>query len=157
MTDRPGYTSETDGRADEKPPRSKTLGNAVPPAMGTESRGLVAVAVEYLPRIKVGRLETVEQWRRLVGKIMRAMVRGEIPLESGTKLMWAARVGVDITKVEQEQRTLDELNGRLARLESDDAGRARLAAGDLTDEELQESARRGRLVLESQSGPENEL
>lgn len=80
---------------------------------------VIAAAGEYVKRIPVGRLETVAQWRRLVGRIMRAMLKGDMPLENGTKLIWAARVGADMAKAEQEQRALEELNEKLARLEAD--------------------------------------
>src|SRR6185437_3091882 len=103
-----------DDRPPENPGVVKTLGPRVPPHGGAEAG---AAPGEYVKRIPVGRLETVPQWRRLVGRIMRAMLRGEMPLENGTKLIWAARVGADMAKAEQEQRALEELNAKLARLE----------------------------------------
>lgn len=152
--------SARDDRPGEKPRRAETLDAAVSPPGGATSDGrAIAVPGDYLPRIRVGRLETIAHWRRLVGKIMRAMLKGEMPPEHGTKLIWAARVGADLAKAEQEQRTLDELNGRLARLESGDSRGLAGGADDLTDEELQEIARRGRPALEapSESSAENEL
>lgn len=139
MTDAPRQTPENDHRRAEKPRRAETLDAPIPPHGGAAT---VSAAGEYIKRIRVGRLETVGQWRRLVGRIMRAMLRGEMPLESGTKLIWAARVGSDMAKAEQEQRALEEINAKLTRLETP-ASSGQLA-DDLTDEELEAIARQGR-------------
>lgn len=136
MTDVPTFTPETDDRAVGKPRRVQRLHSLVPPHGGAEA---LPGGGEYIKRIPVGRLETVPQWRRLVGRIMRAMLRAEMSPDIGTKLIWAARVGADMAKAEQEQRALEEINAKLARLEGGDApqllGAPRtLSAGDLSDE-----------------------
>jgi hypothetical protein len=135
MTDGAHSMPESDDRAAEKPRRGQTLRSSVPPhggAVAPLSGG------EYIKRIPVGRLETVPQWRRLVGRIMRAMLRAELSPDVGTKLIWAARVGADMAKAEQEQRALEEINEKLARLEGGEApplpgGLRTLSADDLSE------------------------
>jgi hypothetical protein len=146
-------TPENDDRRAEKPRRAETLDQPLPPHGGAAD---IAAAGEYIKRIPVGRLETVPQWRRLVGRIMRAMLKGDMPIENGTKLIWAARVGADMAKAEQEQRALEELNAKLGRLEGGSNNSRVVAADDLSDGELAEIASRGRPALGAPIEPGSE-
>ena len=77
-----------------------------------------------LPRTRVGRLDAVEHWRREVGRIYRAMRRGDMPPDLGTKLTFVAQVGAKLTEIEEELRqakriaeALEQHHNPLAQLE----------------------------------------
>jgi hypothetical protein len=78
-------------------------------------------AGQVVKPVHVGRLETVTDWRRQVGKIYREMRRGELPHEHGTRLVYVAQIGASLVKIEQELSELQRLREQLARLQGDDA------------------------------------
>jgi hypothetical protein len=64
---------------------------------------------DLMPRIKVGRLETVDEWRKEIGKVYRAMRTGTLRSDEGTKLTYVANVGAQLAKIEQELGAIEEL------------------------------------------------
>ena len=63
----------------QKRPRSPvTITDPTPPGGQAPTEG------ELLPVVKVGRLDTVTDWRRQVGKIFREMRKGTLPADIGT-------------------------------------------------------------------------
>lgn len=66
---------------------------------------------------RVGRLDTVAGWRREIGRVYRAMKRGDIAPSDGTKLAFVADLGARLCKVEQELAELTQLRQHIARLE----------------------------------------
>jgi hypothetical protein len=100
-------------------PRARTnLVTATTPASGI-----------HIPMPKVGRLRTVADWHRQVGKVYRAMRKGFIPKEDGTRLTYVANIGAQLAKYQEEIRELTLLreqleagrSGRLPALEHDAA------------------------------------
>ena len=69
-------------------PRAKTNLVAAP----TSADGV------HIPMPKVGRLRTVADWHRQVGKVYRAMRKGFIPKEDGTRLTYVANIGAQLAK-----------------------------------------------------------
>jgi hypothetical protein len=70
----------------------------------------------------VGRLETVNDWRKQIAKIYREMRRGELPHEQGTRLTYVADIGARLAKVQEELKELQKLREQLARLEASTPG-----------------------------------
>jgi hypothetical protein len=62
---------------------------------------------------RIGRLETVAQWRRQIGKIFKAMGHGKCQKDEGTKLTYVANVGAQLAKVEQELAQVENLARQL--------------------------------------------
>lgn len=58
--------------------------------------------VAFLPRQRVGRLDTVANWRRELSRLYRKMRSGEIPADLGTKLAYVAQVAAKLVQIEQE-------------------------------------------------------
>lgn len=67
--------------------------------------------------VYVGRLDTVNDWRRQIGKIFREMRSGTLPHEAGTRLTYVAQIGAQLAKVEQELRELETLRRQVERLD----------------------------------------
>lgn len=139
---------ENDSRAGEKSRRGATLDTPIPPGEGVASVArALPVTGDYLRRLKIGRLESPRDYRRAMNKCIRAMARGTLPRELGTGLVWALTQAASEARKELEERVFEQLT----RLEADQAAGGRLdhrPADDLTDEELEEIARRGRPALE---------
>ena len=55
-----------------------------------------------MPRQRVGRLDTVANWRRELSRLYRKMRSGEIPADLGTKLAYVAQVAAKLVQIEQE-------------------------------------------------------
>lgn len=72
---------------------------------------------QLMAPVRVGRLETVAQWRREVGRIYRAARRGDLNPSDATKLTFIADVGAKLAKYEQELKELNALREQVARLE----------------------------------------
>jgi len=70
-----------------------------------------------LRRIRVGELNTVDQWRREIGKIYREMRFQKIPTEVGTRLVYVAEIGARLAKMAQELCELEQLRQQLAALQ----------------------------------------
>ena len=57
-----------------------------------------------VPRSRVGRLDTVQCWRKEVGRIYRAMRRGDLDPQDATKLAFVAQIGARLTEAEEQLR-----------------------------------------------------
>ena len=56
----------------------------------------------FMPRQRVGRLDSVANWRRELSRLYRKMRSGEIPADIGTKLAYVAGVAAKLVQIEQE-------------------------------------------------------
>lgn len=93
----------------KKSPRTRTTAAAPTP---TPVTGVVVKPVY------VGRLATVNDWTRQIGKIYREMRKGELAHEDGTRLTYVANIGAQLAKVAQELKELQQLREQLARIEA---------------------------------------
>lgn len=66
-----------------------------------------------LPRTRVGRLDSVMAWRRELGKLYRAMRRGEMPPDLGARLAYVAQVAAKLVQVEEELRAAKQIAAAL--------------------------------------------
>jgi hypothetical protein len=73
---------------------------------------------EVLKRIRVGQLNTVDQWRREIGKIYREMRFQTLRTEIGTRLVYVAEIGARLAKMAEELQSLEELRQQLEQLQS---------------------------------------
>lgn len=73
---------------------------------------------EMLKRIRVGQLETVDQWRREIGKVYREMRFQTIRTEIGTRLVYVAEIGARLAKMKEELNELEALRTQLAQLQN---------------------------------------
>ena len=90
-----------------------------------------------VPRSRVGRLDTVACWRKEVGRIYRAMRRGDLDPQDATKLAFVAQIGARLTEAEEQLReaariaaALEQQRSPIARLEAATAD-AVAVTGDL--------------------------
>jgi hypothetical protein len=79
-------------------------------------------AGESAPSTYVGRLSTVADWHRQVGKIYREMRKHLIPPDLGTKLTYVANVGATLAKFQDELRELQALRAKLEALQGQPGG-----------------------------------
>lgn len=147
MTDGTTSMPGNDQRADEKPRRAETLDATVPPGDGAApvTRAL-PISVDYIRRLKIGRLDSPPDYRRAMNKCIRAMARGILPRELGTGLVWALTQAASEARKELEERAFYAIT-QAAAAEQPDRYRPKLA-DDLSDEELADIARGGRPALE---------
>jgi|GEM_PF-3289707 len=77
--------------------------------------GAASTSIEgvVIPKPKVGRLRTVADWHRQVAKVYRAMRKGFLPKEDGTKLTYVANVGAQLAKYQEEIKELELLRRQL--------------------------------------------
>lgn len=94
-----------------KSSRSRTVAGAPTPTHPHPLTG------ELVRPVYVGRLDTVNDWRRQLGKIYREMRKGELAPEDGTKLAFVANLGAQLAKVEQELKDIRTLQERLAAIQ----------------------------------------
>ncbi len=95
----------------EKVSRPSTIATAPPPATPV-------VVGEVVPRpVYVGKLESVSDWRRQLGKIYREMRRGELRPEDGTKLAFVANLGAQLSRLEEELKEARALREEIERLQ----------------------------------------
>lgn len=73
---------------------------------------------EMLKRIRVGELETVDQWRKEIGKVYREMRFQTIRTEVGTRLVYVAEIGARLAKMKEELNELEALRAQLAQLQN---------------------------------------
>jgi hypothetical protein len=64
----------------------------------------------------VGRLNAPEHWEREVGRIYRAMRRGELDSSEAARQAYVAECGLRATRAKLEQRRLDEQAAQIAAL-----------------------------------------
>ena len=85
-------------------------------------------AAEVLPldAVRVGKLLTLADWHKELGRVYRAVRRGEIPSEVGTRLAYMAQTGAKMAEAIQELQELSSLRARLEELEVDAAPLDRL-------------------------------
>ena len=98
-----------------------------------------------LPRQRVGRLDTVANWRRELSRLYRKMRSGEIPADLGTKLAYVAQVAAKLVQIEEELRearriaeALEQQRNPIPRLEAPTADAAPALAGELLPAESPE-------------------
>jgi hypothetical protein len=85
------------------PPRSDELPKARAsrtPHLGIPTKG--QLLIQKTPSTYVGRLSTVADWHRQVGKVYREMRRHQIDPSLGTKLTFVANVGATLARVIEE-------------------------------------------------------
>lgn len=70
-------------------------------------------APEVLVRERVGRLDSVRGWRREVGKIYRAMRRGEIKTSDATRMAYVCDIGHRLVQVEEKLKQVEQWNKQL--------------------------------------------
>jgi hypothetical protein len=70
-----------------------------------------------IPRVRVGRLDTVDEWRREISTVYREMRLGKIRSDEGTRLTYVANVGAQLAKIAQEIKELETLRQQLAQLQ----------------------------------------
>jgi hypothetical protein len=73
---------------------------------------------EELRRIRVGQLETVNQWRREIAKVYREMRFNTIRTEIGTRLVYVAEIGARLAKMQEELESLEDLRRQLEQLQN---------------------------------------
>ncbi len=66
-----------------------------------------------MPRVRVGKLDSVVAWRREIGKVYRAMRRGDMDHDIGAKLTYVANVAAQLVKIEEELRQRDRIAAAL--------------------------------------------
>jgi hypothetical protein len=66
---------------------------------------------------RVARLNTVAAWAREVGLLYRSMRRGEMPSEIGSRLAYVARVGAELTRIEEQLREAVAIEAQLRRMD----------------------------------------
>jgi hypothetical protein len=93
-----------------KQPRNKTLrapaGQTARADLASRANPLEGEIVAPVPR--VGRLHTVADWHRQVAKVYRAMRKGRMPKEDGTKLTYVANIGAQLAKYIEELTQFEE-------------------------------------------------
>jgi hypothetical protein len=73
---------------------------------------------EELRRIRVGQLETVNQWRREIAKVYREMRFNTIRTEIGTRLVYVAEIGARLAKMQEELESIEALRKQLEHVQS---------------------------------------
>lgn len=68
-------------------------------------------------RRRVGRLETLADWRRQIGKIYRAVRKGDMPSAEGTRLVYMLESGARIAREESRERHEAEQRAQVERLQ----------------------------------------
>jgi hypothetical protein len=71
------------------------------PHLGIPTKG--QLLLPKMPSTYVGRLSTVIDWHRQIGKIYREMRRHQIDPQLGTRLTYVANVGATLAKIIEEQ------------------------------------------------------
>ena len=120
-----------------KTPRTPNASADPPPAL---------LEGDVLRPVYVGRLETVADWRRQLGKIFREMRRGQLRPEDGTKLAFVANLGAQLAKVEEELKVARAMNEQLAQLQGRhqiEAPRLSIPIAGATQERTMEWAKEG--------------
>jgi hypothetical protein len=73
---------------------------------------------DELRRIRVGALDTVNQWRREIAKVYREMRFQMIRTEIGTRLVYVAEIGARLAKMQEELKELETLRQQLEQLQA---------------------------------------
>lgn len=76
------------------------------------------LAGEVLRRVRVGQLDTIDQWRTEISRVYREMRLGKLRTDEGTKLTYVANVAAQLAKIAQELKELEALRQQLAALQS---------------------------------------
>jgi hypothetical protein len=75
---------------------------------------------ELIKRIRMGHFDhggTVNQWRMEIARVYRAMRRGQLRTDEGTKLTYVANVAAQLAKIAEELRELEQLRQQLTQLQ----------------------------------------
>ena len=94
---------------------------------------------------RIGRLEELSDWKRQIGKIYRAVRRGEMATEIGTRLVYMLEAGARIAREESREKHEKEQREQVARLEEQltalQAARTQPALPPPTERELPDWAK----------------
>jgi hypothetical protein len=74
-----------------------------------------------IKEVRCGRLSTLTDWRREIGRVYRAMRTGKLAPDDATKLTYVANVAAKLVHLETELRELQALRERLAQLQGTQA------------------------------------
>ncbi len=105
--------------------RARTPGGRKPKLSGAQRRKLAreraastppAAGVVLLPRVNVGKLESLADLRREVVRLYRAARAGALTSELAARLTYVLNVAASLVRVEVEQRQVDDLRRQLAEL-----------------------------------------
>jgi hypothetical protein len=88
---------------------------------------------EVIPIPRVGRLRTVADWHKQVAKVYRAMRKGYLPKEDGTRLTYVANIGAQLAKYKDEMREIEKIREQLEALKA--GGPQALLTGQATDDD----------------------
>lgn len=91
-----------------------------------------------IPPIRVGRLRTVADWHKQVAKVYRAMRKGYLPKEDGTRLTYVANIGAQLAKYKDEMREIERIREQLEALKA--GGPQALLTAQLDDATALEAA-----------------
>ena len=97
---------------------NKQIRGATPPsthALAKTEPAPLEGEVISAPRIPK-RLDTVAEWQREIARVYRAMRKGRMPKEDGTKLVWVADIGAKLAKYQEELKELQTLRQQLEAL-----------------------------------------
>jgi hypothetical protein len=97
-----------DADSQQTPPRK--------PSKRAKGRKIEATPSDFLPRVRVGRLRTVNDWLLEYGKVYRAVRRGVISTADGGRLAYMAATGKEMAKAVQELQELASLRTQLEAL-----------------------------------------
>jgi hypothetical protein len=65
--------------------------------------------VELISLPRVGRLDTVKAWSIEVGRLYRAMRRGDVPVDLGARMAYVAKIGAELVQAREELENLEAL------------------------------------------------
>lgn len=96
---------------------------------------------------RIGRLESLADWKRQIGKVYRMVRRGELPSSEGSRLVFILQAGAQITREESRELHEKELREQVTRLQEQlealKGGRTQPALPAPETQELPDWAREG--------------
>jgi hypothetical protein len=101
-----------------KPLRSKALTPRMRPSERARTAYPTTPDGTVIPPIRVGRLRTVADWHKQVAKVYRAMRKGYLPKEDGTRLTYVANIGAQLAKYKDEMREIERIREQLEALKA---------------------------------------
>jgi polyhydroxyalkanoate synthesis regulator phasin len=66
---------------------------------------------------RIGRLESLSDWKKQIGKVYRMVRRGELPSAEGSRLVFILTSGAQITREEARQKHEEEQRAQVERLQ----------------------------------------
>ena len=76
------------------------------------------IEADELRRIRVGQLDTVNQWRREIARVYREMRFSTIRTEVGTRLVYVAEIGARLAKMQEELESIEALRRQLEQVQN---------------------------------------